>query len=72
MVLALLGGAVLVRVEVWAEEAEGPVEEVVAVLGLNLAVIVSALIVALRCPHQAGVPCYSLSCTKCGTKMLRE
>jgi hypothetical protein len=24
-----------------------------------------------RLPHQAGVPCYSLSCPKCGKKMTR-
>ncbi|MCK5706827.1 MAG: hypothetical protein KAI43_04180 [Candidatus Aureabacteria bacterium] len=22
--------------------------------------------------HQAGVPCYSVSCPKCGTKMIRK
>jgi hypothetical protein len=25
-----------------------------------------------KTPHQAGVPCYDLSCPKCGTKMVRE
>jgi len=25
-----------------------------------------------RVVHQAGVPCYSMDCPKCGTKMLRE
>lgn len=25
-----------------------------------------------RIPHQAGVPCYDLSCPKCGAKMIRE
>jgi len=24
-----------------------------------------------RIPHQAGIPCYDLSCPKCGTKMVR-
>ena len=23
-------------------------------------------------PHQAGVPCYQVSCPKCGTKMVRQ
>jgi hypothetical protein len=27
---------------------------------------------ATKVPHQAGVPCYDLSCPKCGTKMIRE
>jgi len=25
-----------------------------------------------KIPHQAGVPCYDLSCPKCGAKMIRE
>ncbi len=25
-----------------------------------------------RVIHQAGVPCYSMDCPKCGTKMVRE
>ncbi|MEE8620021.1 MAG: DUF5320 family protein [Dehalococcoidia bacterium] len=25
-----------------------------------------------RIPHQAGVPCYNLSCPKCEAKMIRE
>ena len=25
-----------------------------------------------RVPHQVGVPCYNLSCPKCGQKMARE
>ncbi len=25
-----------------------------------------------RVPHEAGVPCYNLSCPKCGAKMIRE
>ena len=25
-----------------------------------------------RMPHQAGVPCYNLSCSKCGSKMVKE
>jgi hypothetical protein len=25
-----------------------------------------------RVPHQAGIPCYDLSCPKCGAKMVRE
>ncbi len=25
-----------------------------------------------RVPHEAGVPCYDLSCPKCGAKMIRE
>jgi len=25
-----------------------------------------------RVVHQAGVPCYSMDCPKCGTKMVRE
>ena len=25
----------------------------------------------VRVPHQVGVPCYSLSCPKCGTRMVR-
>jgi len=24
-----------------------------------------------RVPHQAGTPCYNVSCPKCGTKMVR-
>jgi hypothetical protein len=24
-----------------------------------------------KVPHQAGIPCYSVSCPKCGTKMTR-
>jgi len=24
-----------------------------------------------RAPHQAGKPCYDISCPKCGTKMVR-
>jgi predicted RNA-binding Zn-ribbon protein involved in translation (DUF1610 family) len=24
-----------------------------------------------RLPHQAGAPCYDISCPKCGTKMVR-
>ena len=24
-----------------------------------------------RVPHQAGIPCYNLSCPKCGAKMVR-
>lgn len=24
-----------------------------------------------KVPHQAGVPCYTLTCPKCGTQMLR-
>jgi hypothetical protein len=24
-----------------------------------------------KVPHQAGMPCYNLSCPKCGTKMVR-
>ena len=27
---------------------------------------------AAKVPHQVGVPCYDLSCPKCGTKMVRE
>jgi hypothetical protein len=23
-------------------------------------------------PHQAGVPCYQMTCPKCGTKMVRK
>jgi hypothetical protein len=26
----------------------------------------------VKVPHQAGTPCYNLSCPKCGTKMLRR
>jgi len=25
-----------------------------------------------RVPHQAGFPCYTLSCSNCGVKMVRE
>ncbi len=25
-----------------------------------------------KIPHQAGVPCYNLSCPKCGAMMIRE
>ncbi len=25
-----------------------------------------------KIPHQASVPCYNLSCPKCGEKMIRE
>jgi hypothetical protein len=25
-----------------------------------------------RAPHQAGTPCYNVSCPKCGTKMVRD
>jgi hypothetical protein len=25
-----------------------------------------------KIPHQAGVPCYDLTCPKCGAKMIRE
>jgi hypothetical protein len=25
-----------------------------------------------RVPHQAGTPCYNLSCPECSTKMVRE
>jgi hypothetical protein len=25
-----------------------------------------------KLPHQAGVPCYSATCPKCGTRMVRE
>ena len=25
-----------------------------------------------KVPHQAGVPCYNLTCPKCGVKMVRE
>jgi len=25
-----------------------------------------------RMPHQIGFPCYNLSCSKCGTKMVKE
>jgi predicted amidophosphoribosyltransferase len=25
-----------------------------------------------KVPHQRGTPCYSMSCPKCGTKMVRE
>lgn len=25
-----------------------------------------------RVPHKLGAPCYSVSCPKCGTKMVRE
>ena len=25
-----------------------------------------------KATHQVGVPCYSVSCSKCGTKMVRE
>jgi len=25
-----------------------------------------------KVPHQAGVPCYSVNCPKCGTRMVRE
>jgi len=25
-----------------------------------------------KVPHQLGTPCYALSCSKCGTKMVRE
>ncbi|HDN86555.1 MAG TPA: hypothetical protein ENG49_05005 [Candidatus Omnitrophica bacterium] len=25
----------------------------------------------VRIPHQVGVPCYSLNCPKCGTRMVR-
>ena len=25
-----------------------------------------------KVPHQIGVPCYSLTCNKCGVKMVRE
>jgi len=24
-----------------------------------------------RAPHQAGVPCYNMSCPQCGAKMVR-
>ncbi|MEW6041558.1 MAG: hypothetical protein AB1633_08560 [Elusimicrobiota bacterium] len=24
-----------------------------------------------KTPHQAGVPCYSVDCPKCGTRMMR-
>ncbi len=24
-----------------------------------------------RLPHEAGIPCYNLSCPKCGTRMMR-
>ena len=24
-----------------------------------------------RAPHQSGVPCYNLNCSKCGAKMIR-
>ena len=24
-----------------------------------------------KVPHQVGVPCYNVSCSKCGTKMVR-
>jgi len=26
----------------------------------------------VRIPHQAGVPCYDLSCPKCAAKLVRE
>ncbi len=26
----------------------------------------------IKVQHQAGVPCYSVSCPKCGTRMVRE
>jgi len=26
----------------------------------------------VKVPHQAGVPCYSANCPKCGAKMVRE
>ena len=25
-----------------------------------------------KVPHQAGIPCYDVSCSKCGAKMTRE
>jgi len=25
----------------------------------------------MKVPHQAGTPCYSVNCPKCGTKMVR-
>jgi len=25
-----------------------------------------------KVPHQAGIPCYDVSCPKCGAKMIRE
>jgi len=25
-----------------------------------------------KVPHKLGTPCYTLSCPKCGTKMIRE
>ncbi len=25
-----------------------------------------------KAPHQVGVPCYQMSCPKCGTKIVRE
>jgi hypothetical protein len=25
-----------------------------------------------KVPHKQGVPCYSVSCPKCGTRMVRE
>jgi hypothetical protein len=25
-----------------------------------------------RIPHKRGIPCYSVSCPKCGSKMVRE
>ena len=25
-----------------------------------------------KVPHQVGVPCYQMSCPKCGTRMVRE
>ena len=25
-----------------------------------------------KAPHQVGVPCYQMSCPKCGTNMVRE
>lgn len=26
----------------------------------------------IKVPHQIGVPCYSMDCPKCGTRMIRE
>lgn len=25
-----------------------------------------------KVPHQPGIPCYSMNCPKCGTRMVRE